>query len=479
MRVGFHESDITPPVGMESPGDYRKSFIRQLHDPLRARAAVLEHGGERIALVGVDTCELHSAEAIAEIRERVERLCGIAGDHLLVAASHTHSGGPFSGFLPREAASAPPDIRTLMVDHSPVADELYYDWVIAQIATAVCEADRRKEDALLSVGSGHDAAAVFNRRFRMRDGRTYTHPGKGNPDIVEPAGPVDPEVLVLAAWRPSGHLLGCVVNYACHGTTFAGGVSADWIHYLNATVKGAMGADGPVVFLPGAAGDVTQIDNTSLRENEFGERWSRHVGTRVAAEVLKVLSTAQEGDLSPIAASSRVLELRRRLPTPARVRDSKRLVAEGLRRSETESTEWLFAKEIVLLDYLASRKPAVRVEVQALQVGPVLYLANPAECFCQIGLDIKSQSAFPYTAVVTLANGSVGYVPTEDAFQPTGGGYETLLTAYSNLEPSAASRLVEASVALSASFTPGVVPQTPQVTRPGAPWSYGRLGPDV
>jgi hypothetical protein len=480
MRAGFHETDITPPIGMEVPGGYGKAYVNQIHDPLKVRAAVIDDGKEKVALVGVDTCELQSVSVMHAIRKRLEDRTGIPADHVLIAASHTHSGGPFSMWLLSELGELPEQARQLFADYSPVADKLYFDWVVGQIVTAVEQANTRREEALLSVGSGHEQTVSYNRRFRMKSGRSYTHPGKGNPDILEPAGPIDPEVGVVAAWAPGGNLLGCIVNFACHGTTFGGGgISSDWIGYMNGTVMSAMGTDCPAVFLPGAAGDITQVDNQSMQEREFGEKWSRHVGSHIGAEVVKVLVTAERGDLSPVDAVSKTLRFKRRLPSKERLAQCKKVVEEGLKGGRTGTTEWTFAKEIVLLDYLTQKQPEALVEVQAVQIGPIIFLANSSEYFCELGLDIKRRSSFPFTYVVSLANGSSGYIPTVEAFAPTGGGYETVLTSYSNAEITAGPKIADDCIALSKAMTPGAMPQIPQVERVGEPWGYGILGPDA
>jgi len=119
-----------------------------------------------------------------------------------------------------------------------------------------------------------------------------------------------------------------------------------------------------------------------------------------------------------------------------------------------------------MLDALLQTQPAADVEVQAVQVGPAVYLANPAELFAQLGLDTKAASPFPLTWVVELANGCVCYVPTEEAFGPHGGGYETRLTSYTNLEVKAGTKIVEASLRLARSLTPSAVPEPPKAP----PW---------
>ena len=300
----------------------------------------------------------------------------------------------------------------------------------------------------------------------MRDGFTMTHPGQGNPDILEPAGPIDPQVGVLGAWSKEGQFLGCVVNFACHATTGPGGISADWIYYLEKTIRGLMGDKAVVVFMPGMSGDVTQVDNRSPYQiKQFGEVSARYVGGRVGAEAIKTLLAVEQaaGPLAPVAAQTQVLKIKRRAPKPERVARALEIVQQD--PGKVDATEWTFAKEIVVLDARIKKEPIADVEVQAVQVGPAVFLSCPAEYFCQYGLDIKAGSKFPFTFPVSLANDCIGYVPTEEALGPRGGGYETRLTSYSNLEPTAGRQIADALIELSSRLTPGAGPAAAAAAR--------------
>ena len=165
------------------------------------------------------------------------------------------------------------------------------------------------------------------------------------------------------------------------------------------------------------------------------------------------------------------------MPDPERVKRSLDLVQKT--EKAVSPTEWIFAKEIVLLDALIAKQPEVEVEVQAIQVGPAVFVSNPAELFVEFGLDLKKRSNFKLTFPVELANGCVGYVPTEEAFGPHGGGYETRLTSYSNLEITAGRQFVEAGVELARQLTPGKIPEAAKAPPFKAPWSYGNVPPEV
>ncbi len=471
QTVGFAEADITPELGMERPGNYRKIFHRRFFDPCKVRAVVLGDADARVALVGVDALVI-PRHTVLSARMRIRDQCGIEAGAVMIAASHSHSSGPTGMVLPGQYDHADEFVQRLAYDYSSCADAAYLRLVEDRIVSAVCQADAGRVPAVCGFGSGWESEAGLNRRFRMRNGLTYTHPRQGNPDVVGPAGPTDPEVAVIGAWDPHGRLLGCIVNYACHATAGPPGISANWIHWLERVIRGAYGPDAVVVFLAGANGDVTQVDNLSPHLAPTGSEAQRFVGGRVGAEAVKALLAMTAGSYAPLAHASSVLRVPRRIPSATRLAEAWQTVAS---EPDPSSADWVFAKETVLLDALLRSEPEVDVEVQAIQVGPAVLVSNPAEYFVEYGLRIKRESAFPLTMPVELANGFVGYVPTEEAFGPHGGGYETRLTSYSNLEILAGNRIADASVALVRGMTPGEIPLPPAHRPFQGPWSYGDL----
>jgi neutral ceramidase len=479
FKAGFCERDITPDIGMEQPGNYGKSYHRTFHDLCKVRAVVFDDGKKRVALVGLDLLFV-TRNIVQEARAEIQKRCGIEPEAVMIGASHSHSSGPIGMGEPGDFDKASPLVKELVNNKSIVSNPGFLQYLHKQIVEAVVQADAGRIDAKLAVGIGHEDKVSFNRRLRMKNGLSYSHPGVGNPDIIDYAGPIDPQVGTVGVWDLKGKLLGVIVNFACHNTTNPGGISANWVGAMENTLRGATGdAALPVVFMQGACGDITQVDNLAKYANPAPEEWCELVGGRVGAEAYKTLLLIRRGagiDI-PLDIRQQVWKVKRRLPSPGKVKQALELVKQGPEKAG--QVEWTFAKETLVLDAIGQVRPEVEVEVQAIQVGPAVFVSNPAEYFVQYGLDIKKSSKFPFTFIVELANGCVGYVPTEEAMGPHGGGYETRLTSYSNLQVSAGRQFANTGIKLTNEMTPGETPVPPPPPTFHGPWTYGNLTPEL
>ncbi len=420
IHVGFAETDVTPPLGAQSPGGMTVRTIKEVHDPLRAVAMVIRNDTTRIALVGLDALFI-TADVTSAARERIARETQIPGQNVLIGASHTHSGGPIASCFECEA------------------DPAYCKLVAERVSDAVMLANSRLHAAEIGYGIGHEPSISFNRRFLMRDGRQMTHPGKGKPDIVKPAGPIDPDVGVLAARGVGGELLGLFVNFACHLTVGSGpGFSADYVYFLRDTLRMYYrNPTLPVGFLLGAAGDVTQVDNLRTGR-EFGPEWGAMFGLSLGGEVAQTVGRMEWKKDVALNASKTAVNI------PIRdEREEPKGPETGLGGGTV--AERVYARERDLIKEERKKNPHVACEVQALRIGDMGIATNGAEFFCQLGLDIKAASPFPKTWVVSLANDWVGYVPTPSAYYA--GGYEPRTARSAKLAPWAGQALVETAVA--------------------------------
>jgi hypothetical protein len=424
LQAGFGSADITPPQGLDIPGGFVPRPNKGSRDRLLATACVLHDGTTTLALVGVDLL-LVADTVVAAARARIEKATRLPPTHVLINASHTHSGGP-------------------VVRHGqPVEGLAYGGDVVRGIADAVTRAWGALHACEVGIGSGQETSIAFNRRFRMKDGREVTHPGKpGTPHhdkIVCPAGPVDAEVGVLAVRYKPGEVGGLVVNFGCHSTVVGGDlVSADYPGYVRRHLQGHYGRDVPVVFLLGACGDVTQVDNLSAGR-DGGPEHADLMGRKLAAEAARVAARVAWLKEAPLAVSAATLTLAYR-PEPDVERERPPFgLGSGGADLEERYAGW--RRELAE----ARRKaPGVVTEVQALRIGPLGVVTDGAELFAADGLRIKAASPLPRTWVATLTNDWVGYVPTASAFYA--GGYEARTGRASFLAADAGQLLVEASL---------------------------------
>ena len=204
------------------------------------------------------------------------------------------------------------------------------------------------------------------------------------------------------------------------------------------------------------------------------------VGGSVGAEAVKVMLSLVASLTSDavVDVRTRTLEIPRRHPSADHVAKSRALVAAAPTGAAVMN-DWIWAKEIVMLQALIDKEPVRQVEIQTVQIGPVVLVTNPAEYFCEFGLQQKAASAFPFTWPVSLANGCVGYVPTSEAMGPKGGGYETRLTSYSNLIPEAGDLIRDAGIALMKELSPGETPKGKPAPAFKSGWNYGNVAPEL
>jgi len=80
------------------------------------------------------------------------------------------------------------------------------------------------------------------------------------------------------------------------------------------------------------------------------------------------------------------------------------------------------------LGYLKNNKSKdpLRAEITGLRIGDFILITFSGEVFCQVGLNIKKASPYRNTFVSGYTNGSVGYLPTADAYE--GDAYEVSLS---------------------------------------------------
>lgn len=434
MEVGAAEMDITPPPGMRMAGYFDERFATGTHDPLKAKALILQQGDKQVAMVFCDLVGI-SLNVTTNARALASQKTGIPVPNIMICATHSHTGPLFDdvrSYYFHDAAAA----KYGKDPHEPIN---YPTFLIEKIVAAITDAQSKLRPAQLEVAIATQENLTFNRRYWMKNGKVAFNPGQLNTNIVRPAGPTDPDVGILMAREPQAKrpFAGLTV-FAMHSDTVGGSeYSADYAYFLQQTLRSAFGANYISAFGAGTCGDLNHI-NVNKKENIKGFAVAERLGTTLGKTVLK--APAAPIAKPSLAVRSTKLEIPLQEPTPEELTDARS------RTDKIGDPDTPFMSKVILVKNLdlGRRGPSCLMEVQVLRLDPdtaIVFL--PCEIFVELGLAIKHASPFKKTIVVSICNDRPSYVPTKKAF--TEGSYEI---TNARVKSGAGEMLVDAAIKL-------------------------------
>ena len=396
LKAAAGEVDLEPIVGSWLTGfGLRMNPSDGLHDPLLARAVLLDDGETRIAIVSCDLIGI-LAPTIAKLRARIAQHSDIPASHIVISCTHTHSAPatmPFRGVLG-------------YINHH------WWASVQDKIVALVASLEAQLQPAMLRHGNTQVEGISYNRQDQSH--------------------PIDRTLTAIALDDLHGARLATLVNYALHPVTLSHGnlkISGDVQGEAMRRTQQAQG--GIALYLQGACGDVNPTVDLKRGWGNGTFEDVVEMGTALATGVNVALQNSVPTDTAQLRVAQTTINLPLDAPPAPDQLDA--LIAQFETDLRTARAADDMAKEGIALTYLrwaAEVKGAVAngslpttapIEVWMAAIHDLRLVAVPLEPYSDIGLDFK-KAIQPLTGVfMGYANGLLGYCAADWAKDQ--GGY--------------------------------------------------------
>jgi hypothetical protein len=244
------------------------------------------------------------AEITSPVRDETSKQAKIPRENIFIAATHTHTGPLYFGPLRNYFHAA-----AIEKDGTDAHESIDYgDDLREKLVALTTKAAATLEPTELALGTAELQGLSFNRRYVMRDGSVRTNPGKANPNIVRPAGPIDPQVGLLQFQRDKRPVAGITI-FALHLDTVGGtDFAADFPVYLAQVLHAQFGSEYMSIFGTGTCGNINHFDLLNNR-GEKGIDESKRIGQTLGSTVKSALFGLSVVEDPQLAAASVTLQV--------------------------------------------------------------------------------------------------------------------------------------------------------------------------
>lgn len=371
IGLGTYEYSFSKGILM---GGYmgRKDGSTGTHDPITARALIIDNGQTRLILIEADFIGLDKNRVI-KLKQILAQNYQITADQIMIAIIHSHS--------------APLNIN-LFSKPSPQVPEMVDEGIIQ----AVDRAMKSLTPGQIEYLTGDITNVSFNRR-----------------DWDPLSAIVNNEVDIFQIKDQNGLLRGILYNYSCHPVVMGPEnleLSADWVFFAQQYLRSNLEQKELfVMFMQGTPGNLNPWNvpfNGTTTPKTFKD--CQMIGEQVGTQLLTILKNSREKITIDSNSPITLLGITQIVDIPMDDPDKAEFFGEFT--------------EIVQ----ENNVPFVRTVVQALRIGDIAIIGLPGEIFSETGINLKKAKIFPHTFVVGYANDYIGYAGPEKVY--LAGGYE-------------------------------------------------------
>lgn len=387
LRVGAAKVDITPQnlAGLNPMGG--GAFI-SVHDPIYARALVLDDGLTSVAIVSVDAIEVGD---MTPLRQRIAREVGIKFDNIMITATHDHSA-PRIGDVSPGALAHPGGAESRAFTRA----------VFDQVVAALKQARASEKPGTIGLGKGEVNVNVNRDLFTLGQG---WHMGF-NPD-----GPSDKTLWVLRFDDTAGKPVAVLFNYAVHNDVTLGvnQITGDLSGVAQTYVEQNLGAGAVALWTMGPAGD----QDPRVFPKSFGKPPAGGPGgpggpgggpIDPAVAALKYQAMEAQGVMvgaEVVRVNGGISETSGKVRLAADTRDVACPTKAGVNQ---------------LSDMTTVQVPSVTVRLGLILINDVALASVGGEVVTNIYTHLQKLSPLANTIMVTLANDRIGYIADDAAY---------------------------------------------------------------